>query len=130
MSLEQNKQTALKMLQAVGAHDAAAMAALMTADATWWVLGRGARETATPRGPFLESFPAAMARLFASPIRFTVQGVTAEGDRVAVEADSSAKLTNGKTYNNLYHFLFLFEGGKIKAVREYNDTAYMALSFS
>ena len=38
----------------------------------------------------------------------------AEGDRVAVEAESHGELKNGKTYNNTYHFLFVFRDGKIR----------------
>lgn len=130
MSLDENKQTALEMLAAVGAVDVAAMGRLMTDNATWWVVGREPREKATPRGPFLEALPATMAKLFVTPVRFTVQGLTAEANRVAIEADSEARLANGKAYANRYHFLFVFEGGRISAVREYNDTAYMAASFA
>jgi uncharacterized protein len=120
------------MLQAVGAKSAAAIGELMAPDATWWVVGSGDRETtAAPRGPFLDSIEERLDQLFAGPVSFTVKGITAEGDRVAVEADSSAQLTNGKTYANMYHFLFTFTpDGKITAVREYNDTAYMRASFA
>ena len=48
------------------------------------------------------------------------------GDRVAVEAESHGDLKNGKTYNNTYHFLFVFRDGKICLTKEYNDTAYAA----
>jgi len=129
MGVEQNRQAALRMLEAVGARDVATLGDLMSDDATWWTIGRGPREAATPRADFLETLPAVMGQLFAGPVRFTVKGVTAEGDRVAVEADSEAELANGKTYANLYHFLFVFQDGKIAAVREYNDTAYMNASF-
>ena len=131
MSVERNKAAALKMLEAVGSRSAAAVGELMAADATWWVLGAGDRDAAAaPRGPFLDAFEARMNQLFTTPVSFTVKGVTAEGDRVAIEADSSAQLANGKPYANMYHFLFLFApDGKITAVREYNDTAYMRASF-
>jgi hypothetical protein len=49
----------------------------------------------------------------------TPKGITAEGDRVAVEAESYGETASGKIYNNLYHFLFEVRGGKIQAVREY-----------
>ena len=39
--------------------------------------------------------------------RLILTGITAEGDRVAIEAQGYAKLKNGKTYENLYHFLFI-----------------------
>jgi ketosteroid isomerase-like protein len=53
-----------------------------------------------------------------------VTGVTAEGDKVAVEAESHANMKSGKTYQNKYHFLITIQDGKIQAVKEYLDTAH------
>jgi uncharacterized protein len=50
--------------------------------------------------------------------------VTAEGDRVAVEAESHAKMKSGKLYQNKYHFLLTIRDGKIQGVKEYLDTAH------
>ena|GEM_PF-3098474 len=57
-------------------------------------------------------------------LRITPKGLTAEGDRVAVEAESYGETASGKIYNNLYHFLFEVRDGKIQAVREYLDTLH------
>lgn len=57
-------------------------------------------------------------------MRVTPTGLTAEGDRVAVEAESSGETATGRTYNNQYHFLFEVRDGKIQAAREYLDTLY------
>jgi len=57
-------------------------------------------------------------------LRVTPKGITAEGDRVAVEAESYGETANGKVYNNMYHFLVEVRGGKIQAVREYLDTIH------
>jgi ketosteroid isomerase-like protein len=59
-------------------------------------------------------------------LSMTVTGITADGDRVAVEAESHARLKTGTVYHNQYHFLLLFEDGKVKRVKEYNDTAHAA----
>jgi ketosteroid isomerase-like protein len=37
-------------------------------------------------------------------LRVTPKGVTAEGDRVAVEAEAYEKMNSGQTYQNQYHF--------------------------
>ena len=50
--------------------------------------------------------------------------MTAEDDRVAVEAESMAKLVNGERYHNRYHFLFVLRDGRIQAVKEYLDTLH------
>ena len=57
-------------------------------------------------------------------LAITIKGLTAEGDRVAVEAESYGELVNGKVYNNEYHFMIEMSGGKISAVREYLDTIH------
>lgn len=64
------------------------------------------------------------AKDFPNGLRFTITGTTAEGDRVAIEAESYGMTRSGKLYNNLYHLLVQLENGKIKAVREYLDSGH------
>jgi ketosteroid isomerase-like protein len=59
---------------------------------------------------------------------WAVLATTAEGDRVAVEAESHANLKGGKVYNNKYHFLFELRDGKITKCKEYNDTHHARLT--
>jgi ketosteroid isomerase-like protein len=59
---------------------------------------------------------------FPEGISFTITGMTAEGDKVAVEATSSGAHSSGSTYSNEYHFLFTFADGKISSLKEYMDT--------
>jgi ketosteroid isomerase-like protein len=51
-----------------------------------------------------------------------VIGLTAEGERVAVQAAADAELTDGSQYHNDYHFLVVIRGGKICNVFEYMNT--------
>ena len=60
----------------------------------------------------------------AKGLKLTPKGITAEGDRVAVEAESYGQHANGKVYNNQYHFLIEVRNDKIQAVREYLDTMH------
>jgi ketosteroid isomerase-like protein len=57
-------------------------------------------------------------------IRLTITGVTAEGDRVAVEMNADGVSALGKEYHNEYHDLLEVRDGKIEAGREYLDTAH------
>jgi ketosteroid isomerase-like protein len=94
---------------------------LLTDDAVWWAPGRGDFAT--------ESFvkiSRGFAGMFKRPSTITVLGVTAEGDRVAIEAEGHAELTNGLIYRNRYHYLFIFRDGKICTAKLYNDTAHAA----
>ena len=58
-------------------------------------------------------------------LRMQVKQTTAEGDRVAVEAESYGELANGRVYNQEYHVLLTIREGKIAAAREYMDTAHV-----
>ena len=51
--------------------------------------------------------------------------IAARCDRVAVEAESYGELRNGRIYAQEYHLLMTIQGGKIRAVREYMDTAHV-----
>lgn len=70
--------------------------------------------------------PRLMSEHMKKPIKLRLLAMTAEDDRVAVEADSHGELTDGRIYENAYHFLFRFRGGRIREVREYccSYTAY------
>jgi ketosteroid isomerase-like protein len=51
---------------------------------------------------------------------------TAEDDRVALEARSSAvNAANGRVYENRYHHLFRCRDGRIVEMREYQDTLHV-----
>lgn len=52
-------------------------------------------------------------------------GMTAEGDRIAVEAESRGSYSTGLEYNNLYHYLFVLRNRRIIRVAQYCDTAHM-----
>jgi ketosteroid isomerase-like protein len=119
MGIEENRATALELVASLGA--GSPDLSLMTEDAAWWAPGRGTYGNAEFAG-----IARAFAGMFAAPSIITVHGVTAEGDRVAIEAEGHAELTNGKTYRNRYHYLFIFRGGKICEARLYNDTAHAA----
>lgn len=64
---------------------------------------------------------ASVAPMIAGPFEQTITGVTTEGERVAIQMLGSALLTNGKTYKNRYHFLFIVRDGKIVEMTEYCD---------
>ncbi len=119
MDNDANRATAIRLINrlAEGVIDEA----VVTEDATWWVPGRGV---------FSKAAFAEIAKMFRSLLKdgitMTIHGITAEGDRVAVEAETYGELKNGKIYNNTYHFLFLFRDGKIYHAKEYNDSRHAA----
>jgi uncharacterized protein len=101
--------------------------ATMTDDATWWIAGKPGR---SPSSGMHDK--AHIARLFRRMLErmpgglaMHVKSAVAEGDKVAVEVESSGDLVDGRLYRQEYHFLMVFRDGKIAAVREYLDTQHV-----
>ena len=115
---EQNKKTAIAFVEAMAR--TGIDVTVVTDDAQWWVPGTGWLS----RGQFMKLVEMFGERV-GGPVTLTIEGVTAEEDRVAVEAQAHAALKNGKTYRNTYHFLFIFRDGKICRAKEYNDTLHV-----
>ena len=65
-----------------------------------------------------------VASLFPKGIRFELKAMTAEGERVAVEAESFGTHSSGLPYHNQYHFLIVIRDGKIRRFKEYMDTMH------
>jgi len=61
---------------------------------------------------------------FPSGLRFTIATLTAEGDRVAIEAESRGIHASGKPYHNQYHFLMRIRDGLVIEFKEYLDTLH------
>jgi hypothetical protein len=87
---------------------------LLTDDMTAWL---------TTQGPISKSAYQGAIRLMAeickSPIRFTVDAMTAQDDRVVIEAHSQATLINGEEYANTYVFSLRVRDGRIAAIAEH-----------
>ena len=87
---------------------------LLTDDMTAWL---------TTQGPISKSeYQSAIrlpARMCQSQIRFTVDAITAEDDRVVIEAHSQATLINGQQYANTYVFSLRVRNGRIAWIAEH-----------
>jgi len=49
---------------------------------------------------------------------------------VAVEAECRVRLRTGKDCNQVYHYLYVIDDGKIKVAKEYMDTLYSRETFA
>lgn len=97
----------------------------MAPSATWWVSGSIEGMSGTYGKEQLGLLLRGVKSIYKEGrLQITPSRLLAEGNFVAVEADSYAELTNGRIYNNKYHFLFEITGGKIASVREYMDTRH------
>lgn len=63
-----------------------------------------------------------VSEVWARPLEVVIDTVTAEGDRVVLQARSSGQLYDGQEYANTYLFLVEFDDeDRIRHVREYFD---------
>ena len=127
MSVEQrNRETALAVMHAISTGDSAALFALYAPDARFWQLGRGFNTSGWHDAVSTGQIAAKVFARFATPPNLTILSVTAQEDRVAIEAESHSRLVDGRPYENQYHVLLRFDAnGKVVEFKEYLDTLYM-----
>ena len=129
MSVE-NKAAVRKAFEAMGRSDIGPLVALMADDFAWIVEGQSKfsnrfdGKAAVERkllGPLFETF--------ATPYRFAIEEIIAEGERVVVLGRGQVRTRWGKDYNNSYCFVLKLAGGKLVELREYLDTALVEAVF-
>lgn len=122
-----NKQVALDFFERLSRGEVGAALDLLADDATWSQVARaeGAAFKGTRTKAQFAELLGWLGSQLAGGIRLTATNVIAEGDWVAVEAESYAETSSGKIYNNVYVFVFEIRGGKIRKGREYFDTMHV-----
>jgi ketosteroid isomerase-like protein len=63
---------------------------------------------------------------FATPYASSTRRVMADGDMVIIEFDGRVTTKAGKAYNNRYCYVCRMEGGQMKDLMEYFDTALVS----
>ena len=124
--MKSNKELAVELFERFNESDIDGVLGMMAEDATWLVPGK--RELSPAAGLYDKRkigrlFHTMLGRLKGG-LKMKVKSAIAEGDKVALEAESEGDLTNGNLYRQQYHFLVEFRDGKISAVREYLDTQH------
>lgn len=122
MGIEENKAVVKKVFDNFTVANFDKALEVIADDATWTLVGDPRRfhyAGAKNKAGFadqVKGFLSIMAKF-----RWVPNVMTAEGDRVSVEAESFGELADGKKYHNFYHMMFVLHGGKIQTVREYLD---------
>jgi ketosteroid isomerase-like protein len=125
---EKSRAVALGMLDCMNEQDWERLSSeYLTEDSTWTLIAKG---TEPMRGKAISDFFAGGAAIFeAGAPTIAVTGVTAEGERVAIEGTGRGRLSNGRDYDNTYHFLVIVRDGRVSSVREYMDSQHVAEVF-
>jgi ketosteroid isomerase-like protein len=120
MSIEQNKAVAADLIEAISAGNTDAIRNLVDEDCKWWVMGFP-RDRPLTREQMIRGASSIIARVLPAGFNMKIHNVTAEDDRVAVEAEGHAYTVDKKLYNNFYHFLLVFRDGKVVRAMEYTN---------
>lgn len=100
-------------------------AARLSPDVSTWILGEGH----WPLGGYhslssLKKIHTLVQERFPTGLKVMIKAITAQGERVAVEAETLGTRVDGKIYNNRYHFLVVVKDGLICERKEYLDTIH------
>ena len=129
MSVDANIELVKRYFESVRTHAADKAAPLLSDDFVQYVPSPDAMFS-TPKGKAETLAQMGAVAGLLEGFEFTIRGITAQDNRVAVEAESRAvHKPSGKTYNNFYHFLFEVADGRIKVMKEYCDTRHAAEVF-
>ncbi|BCQ07361.1 hypothetical protein JMUB5695_00782 [Mycobacterium heckeshornense] len=119
-----NKELALTWFQALVSGDAQTAMSRMADHFRYFLTGTMPASGWWDKKGFLDS-----ARMFSSvlagPITMRIGDVTAEGERVWIEAESEAPLASGGTYTNTYVIALKVSNGKITEMKEFSDTLHV-----
>lgn len=122
----QNLQVVTDLFARMRAGDIPGVQALFTDDMSWLMPGKPGRfplageRDKVQIGKILER----MRTRGETELNISITGIVADGDRLAVEAESSMDLKNGRKYRQRYHFAIECRDGKVARVREYLDTQH------
>jgi ketosteroid isomerase-like protein len=119
--IEANKRIARDFLDALSSGDPQRILASYTDDATVWTAGSLPFSGLHARDEVV-GLCEGLLGAFPQGLEFTVKAMTAEGERVAIEAEGLGTHASGKVYHQRYHFLLVIREGKVAEMREYFDT--------
>lgn len=130
VSTEESRAVVQSWLDKAATGDVEGAFALFAHDAVWSNIGttRFSGEF-VGLGAIMEGLVGPLFSQLEAGISSDVEAVIADGERVVVLSQGSARTTTGKDYNNTYAQVFTVRDGKIVQVREYMDTALVDAVF-
>ena len=120
---EGNKELARRMIAALSDADVDFIKKNYAEDFRIWTAGTLPFSGSGDKASAIAGMPAVLD-LFPDGLRFSIIALTAEGDRVAIEATSEGTTAGGRCYQQQYHFLMRVHDGKIVEWKEYMDTEH------
>lgn len=130
MSTAANKELVRNAWNAVSNGDVEGFMNALADDVTWTFFGTH-RFAGTFRGKeeLVGKLFAPLGEVLEGGIQVRINSLTAEDDRVVVEAKGSAQSKTGQRYDNDYCIVVTVADGKIRHVREYLDSELVTSVF-
>lgn len=130
MSTAANKKLVQQAWNAISAGDVDSFMAALADDVTWTFFGSH-RFAGTFRGKneLVAKLFSPLGEVLEDGIKVRIDSITAEDDRVVIEAKGSARSKSGKAYDNDYCIVITLGDGKIRQVREYLDSELVTSVF-
>lgn len=125
MSIEENSRIARRFIETMheGHFD------LLVEDGIFWVSGSTPFSGTKTKQEMVALFET-LKTISNDRLVMRITSVTAQDDRVALEAEAVMTLHNGRRYANQYNTLLVIRDGLVRSVKEYSDTAHMLETFS
>ena len=115
---EQNKKVACTFIESMSAGDAATFDSVLAPDAI--AIAKGfCRLSGTRQRAQMVNGVKAFKQIVPKGFQPVFRTITAEDDRVMIEWEGNATLSNGAAYHNQYVMAFTLKDGKITQVNEY-----------
>lgn len=121
MSTEQNKQIVIDFFDQMSNGNVKGFVDLYHEGGAVWTSGN-TLISGTQKKAAIQEFAGGIYDAFPEGLKFKIISMTAEDDRVAVEAESEGMHVSGVKYQNFYHFLFILKDSKVLLLKEYMDT--------
>jgi uncharacterized protein len=123
MNSEEKKAFVTNTWNAFGKGDIKAAFANMADNVSWVVPGDMPGVSGLKRGKDeILKFMSGVSQVFPEGLQSEIRKTFCDGDTVIIELTNRGKVSNGKSYENEYCFVFELENGKIRRIREYVDT--------
>ena len=87
---------------------------LLTPDMSLWTVNGGTSDKAR-----FQDAMKMLASIFGGTLRYEIDALTAEEDRVAAEVQSHGTLPDGEPFHNIHLFMFRIRDGRIASVAEF-----------
>jgi hypothetical protein len=123
VSIEENKRIARDFIDALSRADTDWVLEHYADDMVMWTAG-SLPISGTHTKKEIRGLMDGILGAFPGGLRFEIKTLTAEEDRVAIEAESRGMHASGRPYHNEYHFLMRIRDGRIVEFKEYLDTLH------